>query len=197
MADAHEDIDPIDLRSLGLPEELDVFFHSFPLTPLGIPTGHIRDIIETYLPPMNRAEAICHCLLDSMSWMFHIISLHHIMQDILPYIYAYGKQAPSRDTSPYRGPHALALFFIILAVGSLVDLSQPPYNTNSQRYYVLALVALALQPMSENVSLSTVKTLHLISLYCGMSGTETNMPNQYAILNLASRLAQKVGMGYL
>ena len=124
--------------------------------------------------------------------MFHIVSLHNLTHEIMPYIYGNGRHAEANDTSHYHGPHALALFFITLAVGSLVDLSLPPYNADAQRYYALSLVALGLRSMVENVSLSTVKTLHLISLYCGMSGTETNMPNQYAILNLASRLAQKV-----
>ena len=191
MPGAHEDIDPIDVRSLGLPGELEVFFQSVPLSPLGIPTGHIRNIVTEYLPPINRAEAICRCFLESMSWMCHIVSLHHLLREIIPYVYSQRKRDGSSDASPYRGPHALALLFIVLAVGCLVDLSLPPYNSASQRYYVLSLAALGSQPIMEFVSLSTVKTLHLISIYCGMSGTETNMSNQYAVLNLASRLAQK------
>ena len=113
----------------------------------------------------------------------------------MPYVYFNkGGHGDSPDHSPYRGPHGLALFLAVLAIGSLMDQSLPPYNADARRYYVLSVVALGLDSILVRHSLSTVKALHLLSLYCGMSGTEANMANSYALLNVAGSIAQKVGV---
>lgn len=127
-------------------------------------------------------------MLENMSWMFQIVTFQQFTQELIPSIYIAERTA----TITICGVHDLALFFGVLAVGALADLSMPPYNSEAQRYYALARVALALSPLSANASLSTVKAVHLISLYNGMSGKESNMSNTYTVLNLAGRLAQKV-----
>lgn len=132
-------------------------------------------------------------MLDSMSWMISVVSLRQFTHELMPYVYFNkGGTGNAPDRSPYRGPHGLALFLSVLAIGSLADPSLPPYNADAQRYYVLAVVALGLDPILERHSLSTVKTLHLLSIYSGMSGTEANMANSYALLNLACKVAQWV-----
>ena len=120
--------------------------------------------------------------------MFQIVTFQQFTQELVPSIYIAERSA----TLTICGAHDLALFFGVLALGALVDLSQPPYNSEAQRYYALARVSLALDPLSANASLSTVKAVHLISLYNGMSGKESNMSNTYTVLNLAGRIAQKV-----
>lgn len=120
--------------------------------------------------------------------MFQIVTFQQFTQELIPAIYI----AEEVATLTICGPHDLALFFGVLSLGALVDLSLPPYNCEAQKYYVLARVALALDPVMARASLSTVKAFHLISLYNGMSGKESNMSNTYTVLNLGSRLAQKV-----
>ncbi|KAI0696518.1 hypothetical protein BC835DRAFT_1271862 [Cytidiella melzeri] len=188
---AHKDLDPVDLKALGLPEEIACFFYSFPLAPLTIPATPVRHTIESFLPSWDRAEALGRMMLDSMSWMFSIVTLRQYTQELMPYVYL--NKGGGRDNSAYRGSHGLALFLAVLAVGSLIDPSLPPYHSDAQRYYVLAIVALGLEPILAHHSLSTVKTLHLLSVYCGMSGSETNMHNQFALLHVASSLARTVG----
>ncbi|KAI0088250.1 hypothetical protein BDY19DRAFT_891233 [Irpex rosettiformis] len=189
----HQDVGPIDLRALGLPKEIDTFFYSFPLPPMSTPTTPIRQIVESYLPPWDRAESLGRIMLESMSWMFAVVSLRQFTQELMPYVYFNkGSNGDVPDRSPYRGPHGLALFLSVLAIGSLVDPSLPPYNAEARRYYVLAVVTLGLDPVLVRHSLSTVKALHLLSIYCGMSGTEANMANTYALVNMAGSVAQRV-----
>ncbi|KAI0826144.1 hypothetical protein BC629DRAFT_1690247 [Irpex lacteus] len=191
----HQDVGPIDLRALGLPKEIDSFFYAFPLAPMATPTTPMRQIIESYLPTWDRAESLGRTMLDSMSWMISVVSLRQFTHELMPYVYFNkGGTGNAPDRSPYRGPHGLALFLSVLAIGSLADPSLPPYNADAQRYYVLAVVALGLDPILERHSLSTVKTLHLLSIYSGMSGTEANMANSYALLNLACKVAQWIGL---
>jgi hypothetical protein len=193
VSGAYQDISAIDLRALGLPQELDGYFQSFPLPPVAASGVPIQQIIETFLPPWERAEALGRIMLDSMSWMFNIVTLRQYKEILMPYVY-FNKGSPvsGDENSPYRGPHGLALFLAVLAVGSLMDISLPPYNNDSQRYYVLAIVALGIQPVMTHHSLSTVKALHLLSIYCGMSGNESNMANQFALTDFASNLAHRV-----
>jgi hypothetical protein len=186
----------LNLRVLELPPELDPFYHSFPLAPTGLPTSPIRNLLETHIPPWDRAVELCRYFLEHLSWMFQIITFQQLTQELMPSIYA-SESSESSSTSAVCGPHDLAVFFSTLAIAALVDLSLPPYNTEAQRYYVLARVALTLDPMMEKASLSTVKAVHLISLYNGMSGKESNMSNTYTVLNLASCLAQKVSLEHL
>ena len=124
-----------------------------------------------------------------MSWMFQIATYQQLTQDLMPAFY--GRADTSDLTTGEDGPHDLALLLIVFAVGALVDLSLPAYNAEAQRYHILSRAALALQPLVEKASLNTVKTLHLISIFNGMSGKESNMANTYTVLNLASRIAQR------
>lgn len=149
-------------------------------------------MLESYLPPWTRAEELGRILLENMSWMFQIVTFQQVAHNLIPAIY--GPKCGRPSNLKHAGPHDLALLFGVLAVGALADLSLPPYNKVAQRYYVLSRVALAIDPILENTSLSTVKALHLISVYNGMSGKESNMPNTYTVLNIGGRLAQKVSL---
>ncbi|KAJ2925292.1 hypothetical protein H1R20_g11802, partial [Candolleomyces eurysporus] len=118
--------------------------------------------------------------------MFSIVSRQQLASELIPAIY---KQVPAR-----YGPHELALLFTVLAMGCLVDLSLPPYDLEAQHYYRLARATLALQPVLEDASVITVKALHLMSIYNGMSGQEENLQQSYALLDLASQAAVKIGL---
>ncbi|GJE86313.1 fungal specific transcription factor domain-containing protein [Phanerochaete sordida] len=183
----------IDLRALGLPVELDPFYYAFPHSPTGLPTAPVRTIIESYVPPWNRAVQLCRILLEHLSWMFQVVTFQQFTQDLMPTVYT----ADGADATPGPatcGPHDLALFFGVLAIGALVDLSLPPYNSQAQLYYVLCRCALALDSPMASASLATVKTMHFVSLYNGMSGKESNMSNTYTVLNFGGGLACKIGL---
>lgn len=179
-----------DLRALDIPEEIDIFFHSFPFTPSGLSPGGARRALESSLPPLERADALCRIFVENLSWMFKIVSLDYLTKELLPAIYIYPTTKPSRDD--FYGVHDLALFLIVLSVGALVDPTQQPYNLEAQRYYVMAQAAAGMLSILESNSLSTVKFLHLLSVYNGMSGKESNLSNTYGLLNLAGVMAYRV-----
>lgn len=101
---------------------------------------------------MDRAITLCDTFLEHLSWMFHIVSRHKLVNELIPIIY---KQNPV----PY-GPHDLALLLIVLGIGSLVDLNLPPYNLEAQHYYHLARATLAIQPVLGAQSVVTIKVCH-------------------------------------
>ncbi|TCD60371.1 hypothetical protein EIP91_010262 [Steccherinum ochraceum] len=183
---------PMALRALGLPPEFDVFFLSFPFTPMGIPREPVRVNLETLLPPRIRAEELIEIFMENLSWMFQIVTLSYLRDELVPAVYKRAVGDPKRRED--YNDHDLALLLIVLAIGALVDLTQRPYNAEAHRYAALARTSAGLQPLMEDISLATVKFTHLLSIYNGMCGKESAVSNTYALANLASVMGQKIGL---
>jgi hypothetical protein len=108
-------------------------------------------MIETFLPSIDRAITLCDTFLEHLSWMFHIVSRQQMINELIPAVY--------KQTQVSYGPHDLALMLIVLGIGSLVDLTLPPYNLEAQHYYRLARASLALQPILGQQSVVTIKVV--------------------------------------
>uniref|UniRef100_A0A0W0FW73 Zn(2)-C6 fungal-type domain-containing protein n=1 Tax=Moniliophthora roreri TaxID=221103 RepID=A0A0W0FW73_MONRR len=174
-----------ELDASYLPDEIIRCCDCFPLT-ANLPTSSIQASIESFLPPIERAVGLCNTFLEHLSWMFHIVSRQEIVGRIIPSVY-------KQNGLPY-GPHQLALMLVVLGIGALVDLNLEPYNLEAQHYYRLARAAMALQSVLTQPSIVTVKALHLMSIYNGMSGKESNLEQSYALLNLAGQVATRIGI---
>ncbi|KIM36145.1 hypothetical protein M413DRAFT_78578 [Hebeloma cylindrosporum] len=166
-----------------LSPEINHCYQSFPFTPPNVLASSMQPMIESFLPSLDRAVTICNTFLE-LSWMIHIVSRNKLVNELIPIVY---KQAPV----PY-GPHDLALLLVVLAIGSLVDLDLPPYSFEAQHYYRLSRATLALQPILGAQSVVTIKVLHLMSIYNGMSGKESNLEQSYVLLDLAGQVALRV-----
>ncbi|KAJ7151463.1 hypothetical protein C8R43DRAFT_886981 [Mycena crocata] len=178
---------PFPLRELDpsyLPPEINQFCAAFPFTPPGIPRTSVQEMIETFLPPMERAIILCDTFLEHLSWMFHIVSRRQLVDELIPAIY--------KQVRVSYGPHELAVLLITLGIGALVDLNLQPYNLEAQHYYRLAQAAVSLQSVLTEPSVVTIKTLHLMSIYNGLSGKEANMEASYRFLDMASQVALRV-----
>ncbi|KAF9224781.1 hypothetical protein BS17DRAFT_49346 [Gyrodon lividus] len=174
-----------------LPSEINIFYKAFPFTPSGIPAEPVQEMIESYLPPLPRATSLCETFLKSLSWMFNIVSRQQVLDVLVPSVY---KRAGGKTTEPRTyDPHDLALLFVVLAIGALVDPSLPAYNTEGQHYHRLARAALCLQPVLVKRSVVTIKALHLMSIYNGMCGIESKLENSCSLLSLAAQVALQIG----
>lgn len=134
-----------------LPPEVNQFCQSFPFTPPAIPIGSIQSSIESFLPPVGRAIALCETFLEHLSWMFQIVTRQQLINELIPVIYKQKKAS--------YGPHDLALMLCVLGIGALVDLTLEPYNLEAQHYYRLARAAATLQPVLAEQSVVTIKVL--------------------------------------
>lgn len=132
---------------------------------------------------------LCETLLENLTWMFSICSRKHLIDELIPAIY-------NRDRAEPRtyGPHDLALLLICLGIGALVDLTQPPYALEAQHYYRLARAAANLESVLAHRSIVSVKVVHLMSIYNGMSGKEDALEMCYTLLNLAGQMALGIGL---
>jgi hypothetical protein len=156
---------PFPLRELDpsyLPPEINQFCSSFPFTPPGIPRTSVQEMIETFLPPMERAIILCDTFLEHLSWMFHIVSRRQLVDELIPAIY--------KQVRVSYGPHELAVLLVTLGIGALVDLNLQPYNLEAQHYYRLAQAALSLQSIMTEPSIVTIK----VAFTCILSAPSRN-----------------------
>ncbi|KAF7966860.1 hypothetical protein HWV62_36691 [Athelia sp. TMB] len=183
----------------SLPEELTLFSHSFPFTPMG-PADAVQELIEGHLPPWDHAIYLTNSFIERAGWLFRTVSREQIQDEMLPAFY----HRPSPSTSPgplteYTGPHDLSLLFMVFSVGALVDLRQEPSNEEAEHYHQIARAAVCLQPVLEKPSLVTIQVLHLLSVYNAMSSNElgsqeTSMETTWSLLTLATHLSQTIGL---
>ena len=179
--------------------ELTRFSVSFPFTPIGS-TADVRQLIESHLPPWERATHLAESYLTNAGWLFVGVTREQLVDEMLPSIYHRPTHDVSDEDRPYQdysGPHDLGLLFLVFAVGALVDLSQEPYNAEGEHYHILAKAALCLQPVLEKPSLVAIQALYLLSVYTAMSGNdvrgnETTMETTWSLVTLAAQLAQSV-----
>lgn len=154
-------------------------------------TADVQNLIESHLPPLESALTLCRIYFDQVSWIYRGVSRVQIMDDMLPVIY---KETAVQPGEEYSGPHDLALLFIVFAIGALVQAE--PSNAQGEHSHQISMAALSLQPVLEKPSIVTIQTLHLMSVYNAMSGSdlksETSMEMTWSLITLASHLSQTV-----
>ncbi|KAF6742024.1 hypothetical protein DFP72DRAFT_940614 [Ephemerocybe angulata] len=177
-----------DLDPSYLPPIINQCYQSFPFTATNasVDAKAVQATTESYLPAMERATALCSTCLENLASTFDINFRKKLFNELIPAIY--------RKAAGEYGPHELSLLFVVLAIGCLLDLALPPYSLEAQHYYRLAGATLTLQPVLGEQSFTAVQALHLMSIYDGMTGNESNLEKSYALLDLAGQVAIKVGL---
>lgn len=178
--------------------ELTRFSVAFPFTPIGS-TVDVRRLIESHLPPWDRAKHLAESYLTNAAWLFQGVTREQLVDEMLPAIYKRPRPDVSEEDRPYQdysGPHDLALVFLVFAVGALVDLSQEPYNAEGEHYHILGKASLCLQPVLEKPSLVAIQALNLLSVYTAMCGSdrESAMETTWSLMTLSAQLAQSVSL---
>ncbi|KAL0954257.1 hypothetical protein HGRIS_005385 [Hohenbuehelia grisea] len=183
---------PSHRTSTPLSTELSHFSRSFPFTPLGTSID-VQASVEKHLPPWERANSLCNTYFDQAGWLFRGVTKEQLLDEMLPAIY-HKSTMPYAMTDDYAGPHDLSLLFTVMAVGSLVE--SEPIAGEAEHFHQLSQIAICLQPVLEKPSIVTIQTLHLMSIYTAMSGTdltsETSMEMSWSLIYLATQLSQTV-----
>ncbi|KAF4612588.1 hypothetical protein D9613_012706 [Agrocybe pediades] len=190
----------------GSTDDLVMFSQSFPFTPMGQPAD-VQVLIESHLPPYERTLQLCETYFAQVSWLFRGVTRMQLIDEMLPAIYH--RQGPTPPPHPssssdfdsseqedYSGPHDLALLFMVLAIGSLVGAD--PSDVWGEHFHQVGRAAVSLQPVLEKPSIVTIQTLHLMSIYNAMSGSDlrsdTSMEMTWSLITLAAHLSQTIGL---
>lgn len=158
----------------------------------------IMDKLESYLPPQPRAWALCETYLEQFTWWFRPIKREELINEILIPIYksvadptkfAYHRKADSESS---RCPHLLAVLYMVLAVGALVDLTLPACSAEAEKYYRLGRSALSMRSVFDSPELETVQAVGLMAGYHSLCSSRYTLESAWSLASLASKLAQSV-----
>jgi hypothetical protein len=156
---------------------------------MGTATG-VQAMIESHLPPSERAFLLCEKYFKEVSWIYRGITRTQVFDDLLPTFYR--KQAATAPED-HSGPHGLSLLFAIFAIGALIENTPEMSSGEAEHYHQLAQTAICLQPVLEKPSPVTIQTLRLLSIYNGMNNSgETSMEVTWSLVTLAAHLSQTV-----
>ncbi|KAG1769830.1 hypothetical protein EDD22DRAFT_868114 [Suillus occidentalis] len=188
-----------------LPSNVNLLSKSFPLAPVFNDEVDLNYLIQNYLPPWHRARHLSELYLQQAPWFFGAVTKRQLMEENLPLWYAeasdliyLGSVAPpmtSGNDALSKGPHDLALMFVIFCFGALTDHRLPPApdNEEADMYFKLTRAALNLEPVLDRPpSVATIQTLALLAIYQGLCSGENSIESTWGIFGLATKLAQSV-----
>ncbi|KAG2747624.1 hypothetical protein P692DRAFT_20954353 [Suillus brevipes Sb2] len=190
-----------------LPSSVSHLSKSFPLAPVFNDEVDINYLIQNHLPPWHRARHLSELYLQQAPWFFGAVTKRQLMEENLPLWYAeasdliyLGSVAPpatSGNDALSKGPHELALMFVIFCFGALTDHRLPPApdNEEADMYFKLTRAALNLEPVLDRPpSVATIQTLALLAIYQGLCSGENSIESTWGIFGLATKLAQSIGL---
>jgi hypothetical protein len=124
--------------------------------------------------------------------MYNPISEQDFFDDIYTLFYSPDAGLPSDD--PLLS-HKLALLFMILAIGSLVDIKHTAYNIEAEKYHQLARASLFQSSLFEDPTISAVQSMFLMTFYLFLSDRHgSNSGTRWAIIGIAVKIAQCIGL---
>ncbi|KXN83717.1 hypothetical protein AN958_00859 [Leucoagaricus sp. SymC.cos] len=166
--------------------------------PFGAETSSdaVLDKLFSYLPEQPRAWALCETYLQQAAWSFNPIKRDELINDILAPTYRAlkARQAGQSTGFPNISSHKLAVLYLIFALGTLVDLTLPPYSKDAEMYHNLSRASLSLRSIFDSPELATVQAIMLMAVYHQMSGKRYTLDSSWSLLSLGAKVAQSLGL---
>ncbi|KAF8271618.1 fungal-specific transcription factor domain-containing protein [Lactarius quietus] len=188
-AGSEEDDDIMSPSSeLPMPNSMPWRSHAFPFA--SNVAGNIEDVramLLNSLPDMNTIRRQLDIYWRHASWMYTPIE----QNDFYGSIY-------SRVFDPDAGPdhdriqsHRIAVVYMMLAIGALLDLDAPPHSYDASHYYQLGRAALSVDSIFEEQSIPAIQALLLMSHYMFLGDIDGP---RWALMGLVVKLAHSCGL---
>ncbi|KAJ7935844.1 hypothetical protein B0H13DRAFT_2462783 [Mycena leptocephala] len=141
-----------------------------------------------HLPLEERAWRICEAYYRNGCWTGMPIMQSETVELLsLMYHDIGGEEQRQPSTLTQR----MAVLYLIFALGSLVDLDLPPYNSDADHYFDLACAAMSIKPFFEHPTVVAVQALTLLACYYGHGGPNFTVEGAWSTISLASSLSQR------
>lgn len=149
------------------------------------PNLHLREYIRAQLPPHEVADYLWGQVKTNALWQYN----PHPNPEFYPSLTHHCYTSSITDLSPRR----LALIFMVLAVGCLVDLERVPNHPDSERYHCLARASLCEVPVMEDTNVETITVLFYEIWYLLMFSDKKKAAGYaWGLMGLTAKLAQSV-----
>lgn len=176
-----------------LSQEITHSSRSFPFSPPSLDQSKddLLSQLVCYLPPFERAVALCEFFFRNLSWFFAPVERSHFVTEVIPMFYPHRRPVLPGSVCIERA-HDLALLFAFFACGAVGDLTQKPANNEAEQYNTLARAALSVRSIMHGASLSGVQTLYLLAGYDVYTGEKKSQEESLKLVALGSCMAVSV-----
>ncbi|TFY79464.1 hypothetical protein EWM64_g4544, partial [Hericium alpestre] len=143
-----------------------------------------RFLIRDLLPTRSDAQYLCDQTRENAFWQYSPDTSENFLADLLEHIYA----------SPLPGlcPRRMSTLFMVLALGSLVDLQRDMDRGQAERYYQLARAALCELPILEDTSVDCI--FFMVWYLQVFQGGKGAADMTWTLMGLTARAAQSIGL---
>ncbi|KAF7975557.1 hypothetical protein HWV62_9243 [Athelia sp. TMB] len=186
----------------AMPELLNSLADMFPLgspCPTSAETfEHAMIMLFSCLPPKPRALSLCDVFLEQASWLIRPLQRDELIEEILDPVYMakQDRENPLCVVDTKVSPHKISALFSIFAMGALVDLTQPAFSGEGERYHHCARAALALRSIFNSPMIETVQALLLMSYYCSNDTQRYTRDSVWMLTSHGCKVAQSVSERY-
>ncbi|WVW86513.1 hypothetical protein I302_108562 [Kwoniella bestiolae CBS 10118] len=153
--------------------------------------SNVYPFLHSLLPPQDRIEVLLDSYWYLYAFNYNVVS-RHTLELYLDNIY---NMDPSQEWTQDTHPHKLALIFIVLAMGSLVNPdSNSNHNGESQTLFEAAEVALSISNFMKDHTIASVQTLHIMANFHVYDDRSRGGDRAWPLGGLAMRITQAMGL---
>ncbi|KAF8229501.1 hypothetical protein L208DRAFT_1480574 [Tricholoma matsutake] len=196
-------------RNIAMTPDLQNLANLFPFTTHKTPNPNTLELLESMLPTHERALSLSESYLLHAAFFFRPVKRHELINILIPMIYiAASDRAKARinanASSPDStqscetacvdtySPHALATLFFVFALGAVLDLNLPPYNSEAEHYYHLGCAAMSLRSVFDSPQIDTIQAIGLMATYHVSGGKKYTRDSAWCLMSCTAKLAQSV-----
>ncbi|KAJ7168672.1 fungal-specific transcription factor domain-containing protein [Mycena filopes] len=147
--------------------------------------------IYAHLPLEARAWTLCETYYRNGCWTGMPVNQSETAE-LLDLVYHPHHSRPEHQ--PPITTQKMAVLILIFALGSLVDLTLPPYNSDADAFFDLGIAAMSIQPVFESPTVATIQALTLIASYHAHGGARFSMDAAWSTISLATNISQRLGL---
>lgn len=166
-------------------------FHDPSDISLSGPETAIQQLL-TILPSNTRAWELSEKYLQ-FSWLWEgAVDSDELEHDLLTPLYARGEPANLESIS--LTAHQLAVIFLVLALGSSMDVAKELDSDEADWYFQAGKAALSLNGIEDSPELATVQALHLLAAYHLRQTRRCDMDIAISLTSLAVKRGESIGL---
>ncbi|KAI0953849.1 hypothetical protein AcV7_007263 [Taiwanofungus camphoratus] len=184
------DDETVEHSEIQLPSDIPWLSYTFPFSSSVNDTiAGVRVSLIELLPEVLEARRLAALYFRHAAWMYTPVPEAEFYDNIFTRFYGH-PVTPMLDQDPMDS-HKLAILYLVLAMGMLLDLDKPPLSSEATRYYQLGRAALSLDSILEHQSIPAIQALILMCHFMFLSFVEGP---RWALMGLAVKLALTLGL---
>ncbi|CCL98901.1 uncharacterized protein FIBRA_00908 [Fibroporia radiculosa] len=162
---------------------------------LDVPCNHaeVQNQVRDALPSLSRACRLCDIFMEYGQFIWYPLSRVELFDQILGSVYKFDYDR----TCDLASMHAMAMMFMVFALGTLFDMESSPSAIEAHEYYILSRICLRCAPPIQDTTLTAVQTIIYMAQYLEMSDCEparTGSHRAWLLVGLASQLGHSLGL---